>query len=678
MASAYDLTDGPSEEAVAEPVPSSLDLLSQIASMEGNIADLFDEQKLTEIGMRCVEDYERDLGDRSDWEAIVTRALKEAAQGEKVLDIPLPEWRMSNKNFPILTVAAQQFNARAYPAICKSGSIVKVQVVGSDKGRPVIGPDGQQAFQVGQNIVPATQLQQLVGEAEQEAAQAGQPVPPIEPQPAWEIPPGAKSKRANRVADYLNIYVEYRMDDWEEDTDAMLYQMAIVGCAFRKLWWDAEQGKQCAAFVPALNLVVPKDAKSLKTTPRITEKMPDVYPYQISQRMASGEYRRVDLPSMGEDKEAPRLLLEQQCLWDLDGDGLEEPYIVTVDKETSQVLRIVANFGPEQVMLDAEGMPVRIDRGRFYVKYPFLPNPEGDFYDIGFAHLLSKVGPILDATLDAMFDATSAQVAGGGFIASGLRLQGNGQTNTLRWRPGEYKTVNASGASLREAIYERTFPGASPIMYQLFELMLGAAKEITSIKDVVTGDASNQGQVGTTLALIEQGLAVFTAIYKRVYRALGEEFGLIYENLGRYGGEIVAEDYDRVLDDPAADFAKDFSENDMDIKPVADPTSVTKMQRTAKAQLILQTSAGNPAVDQREMLRRIYEAADIEDIDALLPPPDPNAPPPPEAVKIMSEAEKNKAQTALYEAQAAQIGFGLGRDAGEAANGGSEEMADAA
>jgi chaperonin GroES len=645
----------------ADPYPS-LSLLEQIATSEGNIADLFDAQQLTELGALVVSDYERDLSDRSAWEEVVTRALDEAAQGEQVLDMPLPDWRMSSKNFPILTVAALQFNARAYPAVCKSGNIVKAAVIGSDKGRPLIGPDGQQAVMVSGQPVAASQFQAITQQAQAEAQATGQEAPQPQAQPAWEIPPGAKAKRAQRIADYLNVYIEYRMDDWEEDTDTLLFQESIVGCGFRKLWWDGS--KQCAAYVPALNLVVPKDTKSLKTTPRITEKMPDVYPYQIRQRMAAGQYRRADLPQIGDDPEAPRLLLEAHRLFDLDGDGIDEPYIVTVDKETAEVLKVVANFGPEQVRLAADGAVLEIERGQFYVKYGFIPDPKGGFYDVGFGYLLKKVMPILNGTLDAMFDATSAQVAGGGFIANGVRLQGNGQTNTLRWMPGEYKTVNASGATLREAIYERTFPGASPIMYQLFELILGAAKDITSIKDVVTGEASNNGQVGTTLALIEQGLQVFTAIYKRVYRSLGQEFQLIYENLGRYGGEEAAADYDRVLDDPEADFAKDFAEADMDIRPVADPTSVTKMQRAAQAQFLMQTGAGDPNVDQRELKRRVFQAADVPDIDALLPPPNPDAPPPPEALKIMSEVQLNNAETEYKRAQTAKLGFETGAKIG--------------
>jgi chaperonin GroES len=656
----------PDEQQPAAPQS----FLEAVATRHGDFSDLLDEQELVTIGADVVRDYDLDVSGRADWEKIVTKAMEDAAQGERELEEGLPAYRQSHVNFPILTVAAQQFNARAYPAVCKSGAMVRVRVIGSDKGRPQLGDDGKPMMQPDPAApAPAAPLpgptQPGMNGTPPIGHNGGLPMVPV-----WQIEPGAKAKRADRVSDYLNIYVEYRMDDWEEDTDVMLYQMAIVGCGFRKLWW--KNGRQCAAYVPALDLVVPITAKSLKTTPRITERLKDVYPYQIRQRQASGEYRKVELPQIGEDEEAPRLLLEQHRLMDLDKDGLDEPYIVTVDRVTSSVLKIEANFSPDDVKVDQTGKPTEIVRGKFYIKYPFLPNPKGHFYDIGFGHLLNQLGDVIDTTINQMFDAGHAQIAGGGFLASGVRLQGNGQSNTLRWQPGEYKTANVTGAALRDGIYERVFPGASPIMFQLLELILGAAKDITSVKDIITGEGSNNGQVGTTLALIEQGLTVFTAIYKRVYRSLGEEFSLIYDNLGKYGGEEAAADYDSVMDDPNADFAKDFAERDMDVKPFADPSSVTKMQRVAKAQALL--GFRGQGLNDLEIDRTALEALDVEDIDKYFP--DPNAPPPPAAVaelqKTQSETAKNVAQADYYRAQIAAKGAETGHLLGESEGGGAD------
>lgn len=627
------------EEVVIDPRQQSLALLAEIASHNGDLSPFLDEQALTTLGHDVVRDYELDCRARSDWETVVKKALESAAQETKEAK-NYPFEKASNVRYPILTIAATEFNARAYPAIVKGDETIQVKVVGSDKGRPKM-------MQTPQGLMPEPQTQP--------DPQTGEPVPVIgpdgQPMPVWEVPPGAKASRAQRVKDYLNVVLNYRMTDWEADTDSLLYQLAIVGCGFRKCWWDTRKSKPCSAYVPALRLIAPMDAKSVETTPRLTEEIPDEFPYQIRQKMASGEYRTVELTPLTEDNEAARMLLEQHRLYDLDGDGFDEPYIVTVDKETSEVLRVVAAFGPDDVRISQDGLVEEIEKSTFYIKYDFLPHPSGKFYGIGLGHLLAELSEVINTTINQMIDAGHAQIAGGGFIAAGLRLQGSGQNNTLRWRPGEYKVVTAQGGTLQQSIYERTFPNPSPIMFSLLDLILGAAKDVAAIKDVTSGDASNQGQVGTTLALIEQGLQVFTAIYKRVYRALRGEFQLLYTNIGTYGTEVNAKDYVGVLDDPRANFQADFNLSDMDIRPVSDPGSVTRLQKMAKAQFLMQTGQNNPNVDQRELILRVYEAADVEDIEKLVPPTNPNAPPPPEVLKIDSETKRNLAQAALYEAQ---------------------------
>lgn len=658
------------EDAPAEPHP--LDFLTQIAQSTDDISGMLDETLLVTIGANAVRDYELDLASREDWEKGAREGLKKAAQEKIEVENP-PPYRRSFVNYPLLTVAAQQFNARAYPAICKTGSIVKTKIIGSDKGKPETDEQGQPLVIIDGQKMPMEQARQVMAQASQQQPQPGPDGKPVQPQmpqvaPAWATPPGAKQKRATRVADYLNVYIEYRMDDWEEDTDDLLNEIPIVGCGFRKLWWA--DGKQRAAYVSALDLVVPVTARSLKTTPRITEKLNDVFPFQIRERMNSGEYRTVVLPSGTEDEEAPRLLLEHHRLLDLDGDGVDEPYIVTVDKETTQVLRIAANFSPDEVHLREDGSVARIDRSGYYVKYPFLPSFKGGFYNMGFGHLLDQLTDIVNTCINQTFDAGFAQIAGGGFIAAGLRLQGNNRNETMRWMPGEYKTVNASGPDLRAGIVERTFPGPSQITMNLLDLMLGAAKDITSVKDVMTGEASNTAPVGTTLALIEQAGAVFTAIYKRIYRSLGEEFALIFKNLGRHGGEEAAEDYANVLDDTDADFAKDFGEKDMDLKPVADPSSVTKMQQMAKAQLL--DSMRGKGLNDMEINRRVLEAAGIEDIDALLPQGEPQPDPLMQAkvYQTQTAGDLNRARAAQASTTATKTAFEVGHAAGESAGGG--------
>lgn len=597
--------------------------LQDLASTAGDVSGWMTEQQLIVLGSTVVEEYNQDLSDRQDWEDVAKEALEAASQEAKGEPKTYPWKGCANIKYPLLTTAALQFNARAYPAIVKGDEAISVKVVGKDRGKPLISPDGlPAAMGPDGSIIPGS----LARMAPPQLAQVLQP--------AWALPPGGKAARAARVSEYLNTVMFYRIKDWEADTDALLMQLPIVGCVFRKVWWDAEAGEHCAAMVPALRVVVPEGARSCETTPRLTEEIPDVFPHEIRERIRSGFYRDIVIPE-DDQKAGARMLLEQHRLIDMDDDGLDEPYIVTVDKDTQQVLRIEPNYGPESLKVGRDGKVRKIERGKFYVKYGFFPHPEGKFYDIGLGHLLKQVGGVINSALNQLLDAGTAQTAGGGFIASGVRLQS--RNSVLRFEPGEYRTVDGvSGPELRNAIVERTLPNVSPVTFQVLDLLLGAAKDITGVKDVITGEASNNGQVGTTLALIEQGLQVFNAVYKRIYRALKAEFTLIYENVAKYGVETTAADYAKVMDDPQANFERDFSMSDMDIRPVSDPSSVTRMQKLARAQALLGT-ARMPGANPVAILKRVYEAMDVEDPDELIAPP---AQPDPGA---MAKAKKDEA-----------------------------------
>lgn len=629
-------------------------LILQFAQAEGDLSPLLSSEIVSKLGEQVCEQYEADDQSRDEWRKVAADALADMARcGCDEKDYP---WKgASNVHYPLLAQAVMQFNARAYPAIVKGDEAVSVKVVGADNGMPVIGPDGQPVFTVqGLPVVNGPQGPMVL------TPQGPVPLPEgAQPQPAWARQPGAKTKRAKRVRDYMNTVLFYRMDDWESETDTMLMQLPAIGCAFRKVWFDGE--KHNSRFVPALKLVVDNDAKSLADAPQIAEEIDGVFPHQLRQKIRAGEYRPIFLDP--EEKEG-RKLVEAQCYYDLDEDGVDEPYIVTVDYKSREVLRVVADFDLSSIMLDDAGEVSEIKRRTYYVKYEFLPHPEGKFYNIGLAHLLDQYGEVINTIVNQMIDANHAATAGGGFVASGLRIQGQGQSSTLTFRPGEYKTVGVQGGALREGLVERTVPGLSPVMFQLLELILGAAREIASIKDVLTGDASNRGQVGTTLAMIEQGLQVFTAVYKRVYRGLKAEFTLLFENIGRFATEQVAAEYFELLDDMEANFQQDFAQTDMDIRPVSDPSSVTKMQQMARAQFILGTAEMLGAVggDMREALRRVYEAADVDDIDKLLPPPPPPNPMADMAMQLEldnkaadTEAKRAKAMRDIQEAQAVPV-----------------------
>lgn len=621
----------PLDEEVIELSP--LDKLMALAGKTGDFSEAIPLDELATLGTKVVEDYERDKADRREWEKIAKEALALAAQEQENKEKNYPWKGASNVRYPLLTTAALQFNARAYPSIVKGDEAVSCKVVGQDRGRPQLGQDGQPVMAVkgpdGQQIpIPP-----------------GAPPPPegMPVEPMWAVKPGAKAERAQRVAEYMNTVLFYRMEDWESDTDSLLMQLPIIGCAFRKVWYCPERRQQKAALVSALRVFVPEGARSCETTPRLTEEIPDVYPGAINEKMRSGYYREVVLETQADNEDNPRLLLEQHRMMDLDEDGLDEPYVVTVDHATQRVLRIEANFAPENIRTSEDGRVLGIDKGRYYIKYDFFPHPEGKFYGIGLGHLLKQLGDIIDKSINQIVDAASAQNAGGGFIGSGVRLQARGGGSTVRFAPGEYKTVDVPGNALRENIVERTLPNVSPVTFQVLDMILGAAQEISGAKDVLTGDASNTGQVGTTLALIEQGLQVFNAVYKRIFRALKAEFALIFANLSKFGGQEAAADYAEVMDDPQADFARDFNSKDLDIRPVSDPSSVTRMQRMARAQFLMGT-AQFPGANPVAILKRVYEAADVENPEELIMPPQAPQPNP-----------KDVAAAGLNEAKAQEI-----------------------
>lgn len=652
-------------EAVDDLVRLKLDDLPKeerlvaIATAQGDLTPYLSENQLASIGAQCLQDYQSDCTDRGEWCEKAEEALRRAKQ-EKEPEKAWP-WRgASNASYPLLTTAALQFAARAYPAIVKGDEAVSCKVIGSDKGLPEIGQDGQPLMQVnGAMLVMTPQGPALAGPegaqliAPEDAEQVMQAA-----QPMWKRAPGAKTKRAERVKEFMNYTIFYRMKGWEEDTDTLLHHLPIIGCGFRKVFYSNGQRSE---YVPALKLVAPMSAKSCEEAPRLTEVQEGQSLNDIIGLQRARFYRDEKLVE-NENDAGLRTLLEQHCLLDLDDDGYAEPYVVTLDEQTGIALRVEANFGPDDVQLAEDGRVIAIRRECYYVKYDFFPSLDGSFYGLGLGHLLDNITTIVNNAVNQMIDAGTAAAAGGGFIASGVDLTGGGKRNSrITFEPGSYKTVNVSGSKLREAMVERTFPGPNPVTFQILELMLGAAKEISATTDVIVGDAPSNAPVGTTLALIEQGLQVFTAIYKRVFRSLKEEYSKLFRNIGMFGGEQAQADYLNILDDPEADFAADFDSTDFDIRPVSDPSSVTRSQRIARAQF-LGTFLGAPGMNPEAIIRRMLEAADVEDMDELFAKP--QQPDPMQMAlaeqqlrKLASEANRNDAQ-----AQKAIADIGRGQD----------------
>lgn len=618
--------------------PALAKTIAKLAEFEQseNIAELILErdedgqQDIDKIGYDVEHKYKIDKQSRDEWERSANRAMDIALQVRKPKNYPFEG--AANIKYPLVTVAALQFGARAYPAIVDGQRIVKAQVVGSDDGIPQINPDTKEPM-----------------------------VDPLSGEPVWAKPPGEKRAKADRVSRHMSYQLLNEMTEWEEDTDVLLHHIPIIGCAFRKVYRSGELARNKSEMVPAINLVVNQKVRSLDEAPVVTHEI-YLYPHEIENKKRAGEYLDVELGNAapvdgadGSDEDAPHMFLEQHRYLDLDEDGYREPYIVTVHKDSCKVVRIVANYDVNKIKDNGKRITL-ILKEQYFVKYSFIPDPKGGFYDIGFGKLLESLGETIDTTINQMLDAGHVQNAGGGLIGTGVRLK----KNKLMTSPGQYHQVEVTG-DIRSQVLPFDHKGPSTVLFQLLGLMIEAARDITATKDILTGDTGGKTQTATTtLALIEQGLKVFTAIYKRIFRAMKDEFKLLFELNAKF---IDEKQYFTFNDEQEVVEASDYDIASMDVCPVADPSMVTDMQRQAQSQLLLQVAehpALGPLQDGAEVLRRVYDAARIPEPDKLIKKQDPKAAQLQEAAamteldKTASEAERNRAAAQKDQAETAK------------------------
>lgn len=589
-----------------------------------NIADDLDDETLQKIGVRCIREYKIDDNSRSEWKEKSEKAMNLALQVAQEKQFPWP--KASNVVYPLMTTAAIQFAARAYPAIVANRSVVKGVVIGSDDGQPVMAPDGTPAVQTGSD---------------------GQP------QIVWAVPPGAKQQRADNIGEHMSWQLLDEQTEWEPETDQLLHVLPIAGCAFRKSYFDPSKGRNCSLMVSAMNMVVNYHAKSIEIAPRLSEEM-KYYPLEIEEMFRSGLWRRPDTEfgladDGGEgDPDAPHEFIEQHRWWDLDEDDYPEPYIVTVHKKTEQVVRIVARYDADGIHFNqATHKVVKIDPIHYYTQYDFLPNPEGGIYGLGFGQLLRPINEAINSTLNQLIDAGTLANTGGGFIGKGLSMN----AGAIRFVMGEYKVVNTTGGNIRDNIVPMEWKGPSPVLFNLLGFLVEAGKEIAAVKDILTGDTGARTAntpATTTLALIEQGLKVYTSIYKRVHRALKSELNKLYRLNRVYG--------DETSQYKVGDAWKTISKQDYvrgsGVEPVSDPSMVSDMQRLGRAQFLMQF-ANDPWFKGREIRAYMLEAASLENMvsKVLLDQPPAN---PAVAAKGMEIEIRNKEAMASASLKRAQ------------------------
>lgn len=598
------------------------DLILQIDDI--NLARYIEQDELDRIGDLVVREYRIDELSRSDWMDLSRKAMKYAIQKTTAKNYPWPN--ASNAIYPLIGQAAIEFAARTYPALIQNRSVVKGVVWGSDNGTPIttdgspngpprLGPPGPQ----------------------------GQP-----PQPVWRIAPGEKRKRADRISEHMSWQLLDEIPEWEPQTDQMLHQAPIVGGFVRKTFFDPVQTKNRSLAVSLGNLVWNMKAPAFEKAPRHTEKL-IYYPNEITTMErtvgpddddgAEGMFLELNYGpgdgTIGEgfdfdedegsgdqsDEDAPHMFIAQHRRLDLDDDGYEEPYIVTVHLRSAKVVRIEARYDKEGVKSSARGKIIReIVAADQFTLYPFLPAMDGGSYPTGFGHLLKPMSDLINSSLNQMFDAATLQNSGGGFISDQLGLP-SGQT---LFSVGKYTRVTAKGMSIKDAVLPLPFPGPSETLFKLFGVLVAAGKEIASIGNILAGDAAMANAPPTTiLALIEQGMKIYTAIHKRLWRAEKAELDKLYRlnrlhitDNARY---MVGDDWREVT-------AEDYRLGG-GVEPIADPTMTTDMQKLGRAQ-ILMGFKDDPLINQVEIRRRMFEAANVDRIEDLFAPPprpDPNA-----------------------------------------------------
>ncbi len=436
------------------------------------------------------------------------------------------------------------------------------------------------------------------------------------------MPPGAKKDRATRIGEHMSYQLLDEQTEWEPETDKLLHVLPIVGTAFRKVFFDSDKGRNAALYVSALSLVINYQARSLERTPRITEEMA-FYPHEIEEKVAAGVFLEIDYPTAPNadgDVDAPIEFLEQHRWYDLDSDGFREPYIVTVHKDSSKVVRIVARYDLDGIKYNrTKGKIQKIEPIHYYQAYQFLPNFEfkGSIYGTGFGQLLLPLNSSINTTLNMLIDAGHLANTQGGFIGKGLSMN----SGSMRFQPGEYKQVNSPGAAIRDNIVQLQFTGPSPVLFQLLGMLIEAGKEIASVKDVLTGENQQPNTPATTtLAMIEQGLKVFTSIYKRVYRSLKGELGMLY----RLNRIYLDQETSYKVGDNWRQITRADYEKGSGVEPVSDPSMVSDMQKLGRAGFLMQF-ASDPMMNGKEIRMRMLDAAGIDDIPALFNPnPAPN------------------------------------------------------
>ena len=436
-----------------------------------------------------------------------------------------------------------------------------------------------------------------------------------------------KQDQAHRVKQFMNYYITNVMEDYTPDMDQMLFYLPLAGSTFKKIYYDGNLGRAVSKFVPAENLVVPYDTSDLDTCPNITQVV-RMDLNDLRKKQVAGVYLDIDvIPSQGEvtsvRSELDRIdgfepnqidydctLLE--CHVDLDLDGYEDigedgeptgikvPYIVTISQDNSEILSIRRNYEED----DEKKKKIS-----YFVHYKFLPG--FGFYGLGLIHTIGGLARSATSSLRQLIDAGTLSNLPAGFKARGLRIRDDDEP----LQPGEFRDVDAPGGAIRDSLMPLPFKGPDQTLFNLLGFVVQAGQRFATITDMKVGDGDQSAAVGTTIAMLEQGSRVMSAVHKRLHYAMRLEFKI----LARVMSESLPQEYPySVAGDDASVMSTDF-DGRVDVVPVSNPNVFSQAQRIALAQTKLQLATQAPEIhNMHEVYRDMYEALGVNDVDRLM------------------------------------------------------------
>jgi hypothetical protein len=553
---------------------------------DGNLADVVEEHDLMSISSDLVGSIEDDFSARQDWEDTYKKGLE--FLGMKTEERSEPFAGSSGVIHPLLAESVTQFQAQAYRELLPSTGPVRTQVVGA------------------QNEILARQ--------------------------------------AERVKDYMNYMITYEMEEYDPELDQMLFYLPVIGSTFKKVYYDPLKGRAVSKFIHAEDVIVPYGASDLASSPRITHRL-TMDSNDIRKLQLVGFYKDIDLPtgsnyddaSMGEVEESiddiqgvhPSGTSEDITLYEVhtsldiegfedmgeDGEptGLRLPYIVTIIAESGDVLSVRRNYDPMDPMKRAK---------QYFVHYKFLPGL--GFYGLGLTHMIGGLAQASTSILRQLIDAGTLSNLPAGFKARGARIRD--EDSPLQ--PGEFRDIDVVGGTLQGSLMPLPFKEPSQTLYNLLGTLVDAGRRFASMADMKVGEMSGDTPVGTTMAIMERGTKVMSAIHKRLHYSQKIEFKLLSKI---FAETVQVYPYPADMQQGPEIFVQDF-DNRIDVLPVSDPNIFSMSQRIALAQTELQMVQSNPEVHGGpqglyQAYRKMYEALGVTNIDGILPPPPP--PPPP-------------------------------------------------